>query len=417
MTRDPLQRRTLGTLVASQILGGIGLSAGVAVGALLAEDISGSTAYAGLGGTLQVLGAALLAVPMAHIMDVKGRRPGLVFGYGCAFLGAIGLIWAAVSRNFPLLLVSSVLFGGATASNSQSGFAAADLAQPEHRGRDLSLVVWATTIGSVLGPNLIGPSEPVARQLGIPVLSGPYAFSLVALLAAIALVQWRLRPDPLVESRRREAAAPASEATGPRLKGSVVRGLRSARSHPDVALGLTTAALGHAVMVSVMVMTPIHMAHGHASLRVIGLVISLHIVGMFAFSPLVGTAVDRLGGRQIGLLGAGILMLASVLASGSQAGQSASLTLGLFLLGLGWSCTLVSGSTLITNASTPAERPAVQGASSLLMGLAGGGGGALAGVIVQHWGYQQLGLVALAVALALAATLGLSLREALGSRG
>ena len=397
--RHALQRRTLGTLVSAQILGGVGLSAGIAVGALLAEDLSGSTAYAGLGGTLQVLGAALLAIPMTRIMDARGRRPGLMFGYACALLGALGLILSAVTRDFPVLLAASILFGGATSSNSQSSFAAADLAAPEHRGRDLSLVVWATTVGSVFGPNLVGPSEPVARALGIPTLAGPYAFSVVALLVAIAVTHLRLRPDPLLESRRRaEEANAAAAAPGTRRRGSMASGLAVARSRPDVALGLATTALGHAVMVSVMVMTPLHMRHGEASLRVIGLVISLHIVGMFAFSPLVGVAVDRVGGRSVALAGSGILCAATILASLTATGESWLLTLALFLLGLGWSCTLVSGSTLITNATTPADRPSVQGASTLLMGLAGGGGGAFAGLVVETWSFNVLALGSLCIA-------------------
>lgn len=412
---DPLQRRTLGTLVTTQVLGGVGLSAGFAVAALLAEDLSGSTAYAGLGSTLQVLGGALLAIPMARIMDARGRRPGLLFGYSCALLGAVLLITAALVRSFPLLLVASVLFGGATASNSQSGFAAADLSDPHRRGRDLSLVIWATTVGSVLGPNLVGPSKPLAATLGLPVLAGPYAFSAVALVVALAVAHVRLRPDPLLESRRRAAEALGDDSPDPgsRPRGSVAAGLRIARRHPAAGLGLLVTALGHAVMVSVMVMTPIHMAHGHADLEVIGLVLSLHVVGMFALSPVIGIAADRFGSRPVALLGSGILATATLLASLTAEGESGLLVLALFLLGLGWSCTLVSGSTLLTNATTPDERPSVQGASTLLMGLMGGGGGALAGVVVERASYHALALGSLCLAVSVGLAVLLVPRERL----
>ena len=160
---DRVQRHVVRTLVYSQMLGGVGMSAGIAVGALLAEQVSGSARWAGLGGTFQILGAAVIAIPMSRLMAARGRRPGLVLGYVLAAVGAVGLITAGVVGNFALLLVSSVLFGGATASNSQSRYAAADLALPAHRARDLSIVVWATTVGSVLGPNLVGPSAPIAR--------------------------------------------------------------------------------------------------------------------------------------------------------------------------------------------------------------------------------------------------------------
>jgi len=393
-----VQRHVLRTLVVAQMLGGVGMSAGVAVGALLAEQVSGSARWAGLGGTFQILGAAVIAIPMSRVMAARGRRPGLALGYVLATVGAVGLITSGVIGNFPLLLVSSVLFGGATASTSQSRYAAADLALPAHRARDLSIVVWATTVGSVLGPNLVGPSTPVADRLGLPALTGPYVFSILGLLLAIAVVSLRLRPDPLLEARRRQVAE--GDDSGP-AHGSVSRGLRVVAGIPAARLGLVTLALGHVVMVSVMVMTPLHMSHGDAGLEVIGLVISIHIVGMFAFSPLTGMAVDRFGGRAVAVVGSGILSGATLLASASPEGGSATLGVGLFLLGLGWSCTLVAGSTMLTAAVPAIERPGAQGASDLVMGLVAGLGGALAGVVVDRASFTALALVALGVAVAI----------------
>ena len=392
---DQVQRHVVRTLVVSQMLGGVGMSAGVAVGALLAEQVSGSARWAGLGGTFQILGAAVIAIPMSRLMASHGRRPGLVLGYALAAVGAVGLVTAGLVGSFALLLVSSVLFGGATASNSQSRYVATDLALPAHRARDLSIVVWATTVGSVLGPNLVGPSAPLADRLGLPPLTGPYVFSVIGLLLAVAVVSVRLRPDPLLEARRRRIAD--GDDSGP-AHGSVSRGLRVVAGIPAARLGLLTLALGHVVMVSVMVMTPLHMAHGDAGLEVIGLVISIHILGMFAFSPLTGMAVDRFGGRGVAVLGSVILSTATLLASASPEGGSATLGLGLFLLGLGWSCTLVAGSTMLTAAVPAIERPGAQGASDVVMGLVAGLGGALAGVVVDRASFTVLALVALGVA-------------------
>ncbi|KRE61968.1 MFS transporter [Nostocoides sp. Soil756] len=394
--RADTQRRVVRTLVASQMLGGVGLSSGIAVGALLAEQVSGSARYAGLGGTFQVLGAALAAIPMARIMAARGRRPGLALGYVSAAIGAVGLIASGVLRNFPLLLLSSLVFGSATASNSQSRYAAADLALPHRRARDLSIVVWATTVGSVLGPNLVGPSAPVADALGLPRLVGPFVFSLVGLLLAVGVVLLRLRPDPLVEARRQRLADGAGD-TEP-THGSVLRGIRVVAASPVARLGLATLALGHGVMVSVMVMTPLHMAHGHAGLTVIGFVISMHVLGMYALSPVTGAATDRFGGRVVAVAGAVILVAATLLAAAAPTGESLGLTVGLFLLGLGWSCTLVAGSTLLTAGVAPAERPGAQGAADVLMGLAAGGGGAVAGVIVDQVSFHALALTSLGFA-------------------
>ena len=402
-----IQRRTVTTLVGSQMLGGVGVSSGIAVGSLLAEEILGSPDLAGLGGTFQVLGSALIAIPMARIMAARGRRPGLGFGYLLGIAGALLLTASGVMGSFMLLLAGSILFGGATAANNQARYAAADLAEERHRGRDLSVVVWATTIGAVLGPNLVGVAGSMARSLGIPALTGPFLFSLAGFVLAGTLLTLRLRPDPLLYARQR-AQAHAEEPL--QHHGSVVRGLRVALRTPPALLGLITVALGHAVMVSVMVMTPLHMHHGGAELRVIGLVISIHVLGMFAFSPLVGFAVDRFGARPIALVGSAVLITAALLAAQAPTGWSAGLTVALFLLGLGWSCTLVSGSTLIAGAVPVAERAGVQGASDLAMGLAAGGGGALAGVIVGRLGYDVLGLGAAVAAAAIAVT-ALVLRE------
>lgn len=394
-----LQRRTVSTLVGSQMLGGVGVSSGIAVGSLLAEDILGSPDLAGLGGTFQVLGGALIAVPMARIMAHRGRRPGLNFGYVLGIAGALALTGAGVVRSFPLLLLGSVLFGGATAANSQARYAAADLAEERHRGRDLSVVVWATTIGAVLGPNLVGVAGRLAKTLGIPPLAGPFLFSLVGFVLAAALLALRLRPDPLLHARARAEAAAVEPLAH---HGSVWRGFRVAAGIPAALLGILTVGLGHAVMVSVMVMTPLQMHHGGAELRVIGFVISVHVLGMYAFSPLVGFAVDRFGARPMALVGSGVLIGATLLASRAPTGWSWGLTAALFLLGVGWSFTLVSGSTLIAGSVPVDERAGVQGASDLAMGLAAGGGGALAGVVVGQLGYDVLGLCAAVVAATIA---------------
>ncbi len=395
-----VQRRVIGTLVASQMLGGVGVASGVAVGSLLAEDVSGSAEFAGLGGTFQVLGAAVIAIPMARLMAQRGRRPGLTLGYGLGTVGAALMITAGVVRSFPLLLLGSVLFGGATAANSQARYAAADLAEDAHRGRDLSVVVWATTVGAVLGPNLVGVAGRVASGVGIPSLTGAFVFSLAGFVLAGLLLTLRLRPDPLLVARERaRAAAPDDPVERPH--GSVVRGIRVVTARPAALLGLVAVALGHVTMVSVMVMTPLHMHHGGSTLRLIGLVISIHILGMYAFSPLVGMAVDRVGGRPVVALGSVVLVAAALLAAQAPVGWSPGLALGLFLLGVGWSCTLVSGSTLIAGAVPVAERAGAQGASDLAMGLAGGLGGAVAGVVVGQIGYAALGLGAALVAVAI----------------
>jgi len=414
LDRATLQRKVVRTLVGSQILSGVGMACGIAVGALIAEDLSGTEALAGVGTTAQVLGTALLTIPVARATAARGRRVGLRWGLAVAFVGASLVLVAAVLRSFPLFVVGMFLFGGGTTANNQTRYAAADLADPARRGRDLSIVVWATTIGSVVGPNLVGPGKALAHRLGLPELAGTFVFSLVGFVAAWLVVDRLLRPDPLLTARAldaahreegRRAAAPdvvADPASGgvadvPNHDGSMRRGLAVVRSNPRALQAILVMALGHLVMVSVMVMTPIHMKHGHAELEVIGFVISVHILGMFALSPLVGAAVDRWGAPPVAMTGGVVLTVASLLASRSQTGWSGLLLVALFLLGVGWSCTLVSGSTLLTSVVTTDERPATQGLADVLMGLAGAGGGVAAGIVVGSLGYSALASASAAV--------------------
>ena len=400
MSIPGLQRRTVATLAGSQVLGGVGVSAGAAVGALLAADVSGSETWAGLGGTAQTLGGALAALVVARVMAAKGRRPGLTTGYLMAIFGGLLIVAASVVGSFAVLLVGFLLFGGATAANSQARFAATDLADDAHRGRHLSVVVWATTIGAVAGPNLTGPGQWVARQLHVPALVGPYVLSLVGIALAALVLTAALRPDPLLTARSLQVDHDEPDPTAG-LEGEATRGWAVIRTRPDALMGVVAMALGHVVMVSVMIMTPLHMRHGHAGLEIIGLVISLHVVGMYAFSPLTGWAVDRWGSRAVIAVGAGVLLTASLLAASTASGHSLRLTAALVLLGMGWSCTLIAGSTLLTAAVPLRQRPAAQGLSDVAMGLAGGGGGALAGVVVGWWGYPALGLLAGGAALLL----------------
>ena len=381
------QRHTVRTLVATQAIGGIGLSAAIAVGALLARDVTGSDGLAGLAQTAQTLGAAIVAAGLAAYMSRHGRRPGLTMGYLAGSLGGALCLVSGVVRWFPLLLLGMVLLGAVTATNLQSRYAATDLALPAHRGRDLSTVVWATTIGSVVGPNLGGPGAVVAGWLHIPEKTGPFVFTIVALLAAAAVMVTRLRPDPLLLSR--SMAPPEDTPAGDDDPGAD-RPWPVILHTPLVLAAAVGMALTHAVMVSVMVMTPIHMDHGGASLEVIGLVISGHILGMFAFSPLVGMLADRAGSPLVVGIG-GLILLSSLVLSGLSApGASPGLGAGLFLLGLGWSFGSVGSSTLLVSATPTRHRPRVQGTVDMVTGFTAAGGGAVAGLVVATVGFGWL---------------------------
>ena len=395
---ETVQRRTVTTLITSQVVGGLGVSGGIAVGALLATEVLSSEDLAGFAQSAQVLGAALLALPAARLSVAFGRRVGLGFAYSLGVIGGVLAVVAGQIESFPLLLFGTALFGGGTAAGLQARFAATDLAPAAKRARTLSVVVWATTIGAVVGPNLVGPAGALAREIGLEPLTGPFLLGAVFLALASLVVTFGLRPDPLVVARSlRTVPEPV------RQHGVIRHGLAAVSQSPRAKLGLAAIVIAHTVMVSVMVMTPIHMQHGHASLELIGLVISVHVAGMFAFSPVMGWLTDRIGRVPV-IAGGGVTLLVAVtLAGTAQEGHSAELTAGLFLLGLGWSACLVAGSTLVTEGVPGPDRPAAQGASDLLMGLSAAAGGAVAGLVVGTLGYGVLNAMASVLALALLA--------------
>lgn len=400
-----VQRRTIGVLVSVQATGAIGMTIGFAVASLLARDVSGSDEQAGLVQTFQVFGSAVAAYSLARLMDRGGRRIGQVAGYLVGAVGSLICVAGGVAESMPILLFGALLLGATTAANNASRYAAADLAPAASRARALSIVVWATTIGAVAGPNLTGPASSLAGWIGLPELTGPFLLGSVGMLVA-ALIAWiRLRPDPLLLARELadEPVSPARRGQSWSRLGEVVR------ERPLVAGGILGLASAHAVMVSVMVMTPLHMEHGGSELRIIGVVISVHVLGMFAFAPVSGWLADRLGRGRTLALGGAVLLASLAIAGRSPEGTSPAIFIGLFLLGWGWSLATVAASTLVTELTPISARTDVQGAADMLMSLAAAGGAAVAGWIVGAYGYGHLNAFAavLAVGVVLAAVAAL----------
>ncbi|GAB7050758.1 MFS transporter [Catenuloplanes indicus] len=400
-----VQRRTLALLVATQIIGGIGVAIGITVGALLSARMAG-VGLSGLPGSGAVIGGALLAVPVTRIVQARGRRPGMALAYLVGALGAVLVVLAVVAGSVPLLFLGMFLFGGGTAANLQARYVAVDLAAPARRGRDLSLVVWSATIGSVAAPNLADLADRAVTGLHLPALSGAFVVSAVAFTLASLVLFGLLRPDPLLLARTLDG----SSAPDFRRPAGVRAGARVVARLPEARLAIAAVATGHLVMVAVMSMTPVHLGEGHADadlLRVVGIVLSVHIAGMYGLSPVTGWLADRYGRRPV-IIGGLVLLITACAVAGTAGHDTPRLTLGLALLGLGWSGTMVGGSTLLSESVPAAGRPAVQGLSDLVMGVAGAGAGALSGAVVALAGYGTLTVLA---AMAALPVLALALRS------
>lgn len=405
-----LRRRTTAVLAIGQMLGGLGVATAVTLAAVLAKEISGSEALSGLASTSSVIGTALLSLPLASLMAARGRRTGLTAAYLIGAAGGTVVVVGAVLGNFPLLLIGMTAFGAASNANLQARYAAADLAEPGQRARAISFVVWATTIGAVLGPNIAAPAGRSVAGLGIPPTAGAFVWGTAVFLVTAALMHLLLRPDPLLTARALATAADAAadpadgtaDGTGEaashgkssaKEERSLRAGLAAVAASPHARLALVTIAAAHTTMVSIMVMTPVDLGHHGAGIELIGLVISAHIVGMYAFSPVMGWLADRFG-RLVVICAAVVLLACAAALAGTANGSHVQSAAGLFLLGLGWSAGLVSGSALLTDSVPQPARAAVQGLSDLVMNAAAGAGGALSGLVVAQAGYGWLSALA-----------------------
>ena len=446
---DPqrVQRRTVWVLSCAQLLSGVGSGASLSVGSLLAVQLSGSNGWAGSVTTTMTLGAAAAALPLAGLAGRRGRRASLVTGLLAAMAGALLVIASTVTGSFPVLLLAAALLGLGTAANLQARFAAVDLAAPEHRGRSLAIVVWAVTIGAVAGPNLIRPGALVGAALGLPALAGPFVFSTAGLALAALLLLIGLRPDPLLlaarlwadgrhagggtaSTARGAAGGSVGGAGGTRPRHGIRHGMRAIRASPRAGLALLATIAAHGCMAAVMSMTPLHLqlltegpladmpaGHAHAAstdvLVLIGFTISLHIAGMYALSPVMGWLTDKAGRLPVILLGHGLILL-SVLVAGFGQAAPVLVTVGLVLLGLGWSAATIAGSTLLAESVGADDRVLVQGVSDTMMGVAGAVGAGFSGLVMSGVGYQGLNMAAAAVA---AVVFAVALRAAGQDRG
>lgn len=393
----PLQRRTLITLICSVGPAGMGMAGGFAATTLASKEIVDSEGLATFAATMISVGGAFAAVPLARFMARRGRRPGLRTGWTVAAVGAFLAVLAVETGFYPLLVVGSLGIGAGNGTNLAARYAAADLAPEDARARAIGVLVWASSIGSVLGPTVaLGATEPPAEWLGFEPLSGPYLMGIIVFTVAATVVHVFLRPDPLLTATGGDGvSAPAR----PTLRQSFAR--IATNRLAVVAVG--AMAVGQGVMVAVMTVTPLHMEDGAHEKEIIGLVISLHIVGMYFFAPIVGWLVDRLPSGLIVATAGVTLFIGGELASHTDAEDSAGVFVGLLLIGVGWSFAMISGSSLLTGAFPPTERAAVQGAADFTMTSAGAAAGLASGVIVEASSYHSLSHWAGVAALSLVA--------------
>jgi MFS family permease len=385
------RRALMTTLFAAQVCASTGFTMSLAVGSIMAAAITGTNTWSGLPVALGALGGAAASWPLARLMDRFGRRPGLTLGYVLAVGGAgLGML-AVVHQSFPLFLVGMALFGIANASNMLARYAAADISVGPQRGRAMGFIVWGSTVGSIIGPNLMDPAVRVGATVGVAAVASPFLISLAGYGLAAVLTHVLLRPDPLAIARLHEqpTVAPAAAARR-RAVAEIVR-------EPRVALAFVVLMVGQLVMIGTTSTSTLYLHDQGHPVGTIGVAASLHLAGMYVSSPLSGWLSDRFGRLPMIGVGGMILLLACALA-GLVPGSAVALVIaGLFLNGIGWNLAFVSASALLTEALSPDDRTSIQGLADLCMGVMGFVGSAVGGVILGLWGFGILNAVGAAM--------------------
>ena len=394
------RRKLMATLFAAQVCGSTGHSMSLAVGAIMAASITGTNTWSGMPVAIGALGSALASWPLSQLMGRAGRRPGLTLGYGLAVVGAVLGMVGVASASFAVMLAGMALFGISNTSNLLARYAAADVSPGPRRGRAMGLIVWGSTVGSIIGPNLTEPALRVGSALGVPVTASAFLISVAGFAIAALLVALFLRPDPLTIARRLQTADERRALPVP------VRTLGALLGDVRVQVAVATLAVSQFVMISTTSTSPVYLHDQGYHVQTIGLAVSLHLAGMYIASPLAGLLCDRLGRLPMIAVGA-LLLIVAVVVAGIAPGTDRVLVIGaLFLNGVGWNFAFVAGSALLTDALSPGERASIQGLADLVMGLMGASGSAAGGMILGAWGFAALNMVGAALVLApLAATL------------
>lgn len=385
--QQQLYKRTLMVVVLSQIFGGAGLAAGIAVGALLAQSMLGSDSVTGIPTALFTLGSAGAALLVGRLSQVFGRRSGLTVGFMAGGFGAIGVVLSALTNSILLLFISLVIYGAGTATNLQARYAGTDLANSTQRAKAISMAMVSTTLGAVAGPNLVGVMGEFALSLGIPALAGPFLLAAAAYLLAGLVLFVSLRPDPFVVAR---AISDAQRATGHGLSEENAQVLTTNRR--GIFAGASVMVLTQFVMMAIMTMTPIHMGHHGHELNEVGLVIGFHIGAMFLPSLVTGYLVDKIGRSVMAMASAFTLLISGILAAVGPADSMVLLTTALVLLGLGWNFGLISGTAILIDATHASTRAKTQGSVDVLIALSGALGGGLSGIVVGYSSYATLSI-------------------------
>ena len=293
----------------------------------------------------QFLATMLTTVPASLIMRRIGRRAGFTMGQCIGLTGAAIAGYAIYKVNFPLFVAGSFMVGIHNAFWQYYRFAAADTASEVFRSRSISYVLAGGVAAAIIGPELAKLSVDLFEPVRF---AGNYLAFVIVVLVAITVIQFIEIPRPGAGERRE---------TG-RSLGTVAR-------QPKFIVAVLSSMFGYGVMTMAMTATPLAMAGCGLAFDDTAFVIEWHMLGMFAPSFFMGHLISRIGAANVILLG--VCLMIGSLSTGLSGVEIVQFWGALVLLGLGWNCMFVGGTTLLTETYAIAERAKAQALHDFLV--------------------------------------------------
>lgn len=404
-----IKRNTI-LLAATQAFVGAGSQLTPALSAIMVVQLLGASTLAGIGTSMLSVAKFAIAYPIGWVADNIGRKAALFIGQALALVGTLTIGTAVLRSSFPLLVVGLMVFGLGVGAGQQLRLAAADLYPPDRRAQGLGYVLTGSLIGVVGGPLLITIASQLGPGLGIDPIALAWLLVPAVLLPGMALV-FLIHPDPrdIAKDLGAYYGPDVAIAPGAGMHGPSGNGVRDWLAHYPLRVAFVASFAAQGVMSLMMAMTSLALDHHGHGLQAISISVSIHVVGMYGLSIPLGHLSDRFGRRNVMLAGTVLSALGSVLIG--MATEYAPITIGTFLVGVGWSCTNVSTSALIADVVAPDDRGRAIGTCDTFSGAGAVALPLIGGPLVEFIGFPVLA-VAGTLLLTLPFAMLLRLREA-----
>ena len=390
-------KRNMALFALAQSFNGAGMQLAYGLGPLMVLALTGSPGLAGLSVALLGISRFLVAYPIGKITDTYGRKIGIVLGQVLALVGAIAAGVSIEMRSVTLLVSGMLVFGMGMSAAQQMRVAATDMFPPQLRAQALGYIALGSMFGMILSPILVKIAETLAVDSGYDPLGLPWLLVPLLIVPGMVLVKF-VRPDPKEIGQNLQRYYPdyTPPPARPSGHGQEFSARRLLRNFPiRLAVVCNCAAQGNMAIMMVLTSLVLH-HHGH-SLASIAMSHAFHSAGMFAFTIPLGRLADHMGRRKIMVGGVAMTLFAAGLVAFTDAYWS--ITLGTFLVGLGWAGANVAATASIADHAVTEERGRAIGVNDTVGAAITVVMAVVTGPLIQWYGLPAAGVLAMLVAM------------------